>query len=112
MAGKKAAFEPLDPQAAPDLALVEAEGRAFDAEGLSGQILAVIFVAKACGAPCAAQQAHLADVLASLNDTPMRDMVTFVTVLDRAEAFGESAPENRVTATRQTVGQCLTCGML
>ncbi|SFP84249.1 SCO family protein [Tranquillimonas alkanivorans] len=99
MAGKEAAFEPLEPQAALDLALVDAEGRALDAGDVSGRILAVSFAPGACGAPCAAQQAQLAEVLASLNDTPMRDMVSFVTVSDSAETAEGRAPDNWITAS-------------
>lgn len=108
MAGKEAAFEPLDPRAAPELALVDADGRELDADDVSGQIVAVSFVPEACGTPCAAQQAQLADVLASLNDTPMRDMVDFVTVADRAET--SRAPETGSGQLRPMIGRCLTCG--
>lgn len=86
MAGEEAAFEPLEPQAAPALPLLDAAGREFDLGDHSGLVLAVSFIPADCGAPCAAQQDRLAEVLTSLNASPMRDMVRFITVSRRAEA--------------------------
>jgi protein SCO1/2 len=94
MAEKEAAFEPLDPRLAPDLALADASGGALGLADFAGQIVALSFVPAGCGAPCTQQQERLADTLASLNASPMREMVRFVTVTDNAEVAGIDMFEN------------------
>lgn len=94
MSEKEAAFEPLDPRLAPDLALADASGGALGLADFAGEILALSFMPAGCGAPCTQQQERLADTLASLNASPMREMVRFVTVTDNAEVTETDMFEN------------------
>ena len=80
MAQKEPAFEAASHWRMPDLELVTENGEPLSLDDLQDQIVVLSFVTEDCGAPCAEQQAALADVQASLNVTPMRDMVTFVTI--------------------------------
>jgi protein SCO1/2 len=82
MAAKEPAFEQArsDP---PGLKLRAVDGTEFDLRDLENQVVVLSFVPADCGTPCADQQALLARVREAVNDTPMRDLVTFVTVTAR-----------------------------
>ncbi len=86
MAEKEAAFEPAPARAAPKLNAKDGSGAVVDLADLAGKIVAVSFQPKGCGAPCTAQQTQLEQALASLNASPMREMVEFVTVGDTVPA--------------------------
>ena len=78
-AEKEPAFEPVD-GALSDLSLQTADGSELDLHELADRIIVLSFVPEECGAPCTDQQKLLAEVQSGINVTPMRDMVTFVTV--------------------------------
>lgn len=80
MAENEQAFEHRELWRLPDAALMTATGSPLDLGDLEDRIVVLSFVPEGCGAPCAAQQALLAQVQASVNITPMREMVLFVTV--------------------------------
>lgn len=76
-------LEPAFESAAPRLPTVvfrTEEGAEIDISGIADNIVVLSFYPAACGTPCANQQARLADVQQALEITPMRSMVTFVTV--------------------------------
>jgi hypothetical protein len=54
---------------------------------MQDRIVVISFALESCGAPCEAQQALLREVQAGVNVTPMRDMVTFLTVGLAAEGW-------------------------
>ena len=80
MAEKEPAFEATGLWRLPDTRLAAADGSPLDLGDLEDRIVVLSFLSEGCGAPCAGQQALLRDVQKSLNVTPMRDMVLFVTV--------------------------------
>jgi cytochrome oxidase Cu insertion factor (SCO1/SenC/PrrC family) len=86
MAAKEPAFEAFDHVKAPEFALQEPDGAKFRLTDQTEKILVVAFTSGKCGGTCATQQAAIAAVQARLNVTPMRDMVTFVSVLPAADA--------------------------
>ena len=84
-AEREPAFEATDTFDFPDLDLATADGQTFPLDQLADQVIVLTFVAEDCGAPCAAQQRKLGELREDLDITPMRDMVTFVTVKPRGE---------------------------
>lgn len=80
MAEKEPAFEPTDLRRLPSHDLRLADGAALDLRDPADRIVVLSFVPQDCGAPCADQQAALVEAQAAVNVTPMREMVTFVTV--------------------------------
>ncbi len=79
-ADKELAFEPTDRRRLPAADLRTSAGYARALADLADRIVVLSFVPGACGEPCTPQQALLTEVLEAVNITPMRDMVTFVTV--------------------------------
>ena len=88
-AEREPAFEATDTLDFPDLDLRTADRQEFSLDPLGDQIMVLSFVPEGCGAPCAAQQALLQQVRQNIDSTPMRDMVTFVTVAPEQDAQGE-----------------------
>ncbi len=88
MAGKEPAFEPTDLRSMPDLALTNEQGAMLTLRGLRETIVVLSFVPRDCGAPCTEQQDILASVQEQVNITPMKQMVTFVTIHDRSVSIG------------------------
>lgn len=80
MAAQEPAFEATDLWRMPRPAMRTAAGRAFSWQELGNQVVVLSFVPEGCGAPCAEQQKALASVQAGVNSSPMRDMVTFLTL--------------------------------
>lgn len=80
MAEKEPAFEPTDLWRLPDAGLRAADGSPLDLGDLEDRIVVLSFVPEGCGKPCADQQALLHEVQKSINVTPMREMVLFVTL--------------------------------
>lgn len=74
------AFEATGSTGIPRLVLQSSDGAPLGIEDLDEQIVVLSFQPPACGAPCAEQQAALASVQESIAVTPMREMVTFLTV--------------------------------
>lgn len=87
MAERESAFEPTSLDRLPALDIQSAEGE-LDLDALEGQIVVLSFVPENCGETCADQQALLARVQEAIDVTPMRDMVSFVSV-----ASPEVSPE-------------------
>ena len=79
MAEREPAFEPTGFGRLPALVIQSADGE-LDLDALEGQIVVLSFVSDGCGEPCADQQALLAQVQEAIDATPMREMVSFVSV--------------------------------
>ena len=82
MTEKEPAFEAADRPTMPDLDVAVQNGDPLRLGDLHDQIVVISFVPQGCGEPCAEQQAVLAGVQAQVNVSPMKEMVTFVTVQD------------------------------
>jgi protein SCO1/2 len=80
MAAREPAFEPTDLRRTPHLRGTDADGVALRLDAIQDRIVVVSFALEGCGAPCEAQQALLREVQEGVNVTPMREMVTFLTV--------------------------------
>ena len=79
MGEKEPAFE-IAAQRLPAIELMSANGVELDLRDLADSIIVLSFFPDECGSPCAEQQALLVEVQKSINITPMREMVTFLTV--------------------------------
>jgi hypothetical protein len=84
MAEQEPAFEVADRPSTPELSLEEPGGNVLRLGDLHDQIVVLSFVPQSCDSPCAKQQAVLAGVQAQVNNSPMKEMVTFVTVGEAA----------------------------
>ncbi|MGX1501060.1 peroxiredoxin [Labrenzia sp. MBR-25] len=82
MTDREPAFEAIDRRSTPELSLEETDGNVLRLGDLHDQIIVLSFVPQNCASPCAKQQAVLADVQEQVNVSPMKQMVTFVTVHD------------------------------
>lgn len=80
MAAREPAFEPTDILRAPSLSGTDPAGMLFRLESLDDRIVVVSFAPEGCGAPCDSQQQLLHRVQEGVDVTPMREMVTFLTV--------------------------------
>ena len=78
-AAREPAFEPTD-GVLPEAWLRTVDDGEFELQDLSDRVVVLSFVPEKCGTSCAKQQQLLKEVQAELNVTPMRNMVTFVTV--------------------------------
>ncbi|WIY25715.1 hypothetical protein [Parasedimentitalea psychrophila] len=79
-AAKEAAFEPTGLSQIPPLDLQIEGSRPFALTDLAGRVIVLSVLPPDCGLPCSNQQAILTSVQQSLNVSPMRDMVSFVTL--------------------------------
>lgn len=79
-AAKEPAFEATGLWRLPDTRLIAADGSPLDLGELEDRIVVLSFLPEDCGKPCTDQQALLREVQKSLNASPMRDMVLFVSV--------------------------------
>jgi hypothetical protein len=77
---KEPAFETAD-GAPPAIKLRAIGDPDYALDDLDDKIIVLSFVPDGCGTPCADQQVLLAEVHEALEITPMRDMVSFVTVV-------------------------------
>ena len=103
MAEKEPTFEPTDLGRLPALDVQTAD-RELDLDALESQIVVLSFVTEGCGEPCVDQQALLAQVQEAIGVTPMRDMVSFVSVVSpRVTPEGPDA-ENWIAARPQEAG--------
>jgi len=80
MAAREPAFEVTDVRRTPRLRGTNADGTPLQLDAMQDRIVVISFTPEGCGAPCEAQQALLREVQAGVNVTPMREMVTFLTV--------------------------------
>lgn len=78
-AAKEPAFEQVKGRP-PSIAFGTRDKGRFDLRDLADKVVVLSFVPEGCGVPCADQQDLLAEVRTSLEPTPMRDMVRFVTI--------------------------------
>ena len=85
-AQKEPAFEAISGPA-PDLDLIGADGQPLDLADLAGQVVAVNFRSSPCLEPCRAQHDRLAQTVASLNASPMREMVRFITIAEEPDGI-------------------------
>ncbi|MET4735696.1 hypothetical protein ABIE64_004442 [Thalassospira sp. MBR-102] len=100
MAEKEPHFEITDTGSVPEIELFDKTGGRFDLGELDDQILILSFVTENCGAACTEQQILLAAIQDQLNISPMREMVTFITV--HSEGFSGTPswdPDNWRPAT-------------
>lgn len=88
MTEKEPAFEPTDIRSISDLFLTDEQGAMLTLRDLRETIVVLSFVPRDCGASCAEQQDILASVQAQVNITPMKQMVTFLTIRDRGLPIG------------------------
>ena len=72
-------FQSLD-RKAPEFALQDAEGRGVSLTDLRGKVVVLHFVYGACPNVCPLHAELIAEVQSLVNQTPMKDRVTFVTV--------------------------------
>jgi hypothetical protein len=89
MTEQEPAFEVTDRPSTPELSLEEPGGNILRLDDLHDQIIVLSFVPTDCGGPCVEQQAVLAGVQGQVNVSPMKELVTFVTVHD-ADALIEA----------------------
>lgn len=82
MTEQEPAFEVMDRPSTPELSLEEPGGSVLRLGDLHDQIIVLSFVPQNCDSPCAKQQAVLAGVQEQVNVSPMKQIVTFVTVHD------------------------------
>ena len=80
MTGREPAFEAADRPFTLELSLKEPGGDVLRLGDLHDQIVVLSFIPQNCGSPCAKQQATLTGVQEQVNVSPMKEMVTFVTV--------------------------------
>ncbi|WP_375263304.1 cytochrome-c oxidase [Palleronia sp.] len=102
MAEREHAFEPTGLGRLPALD-IQSDG-ALDLDALEGQIVVLSFVSDGCGEPCADQQVLLAEVQEAIGVTPMRDMVSFVSVASPEVSPEGPDAENWVAARPQEAG--------
>ncbi len=82
MTEQEPAFEVADRPSTPNLDVEKSGGDVLRLGDLHDQIIVLSFVRRNCDSPCAKQQAVLAGVQEQVNVSPMKEMVTFVTVHD------------------------------
>lgn len=92
MTAREPAFETVDRPSTPNLDVQEPGGDVLHLGEFQDQIIVLSFVPQTCDSPCAKQQALLAGVQAQVNISPMKGMVTFVTVGEVAASI--DAPRN------------------
>lgn len=72
-------FQPID-ETAPDFTLQDAEGRAAALEDLGGKVVVLHFVYTSCPDVCPLHAERIARIQEMVNQTPMRELVQFVTI--------------------------------
>ena len=72
-------FQPVN-QDAPPFALEDAEGRGVSLEDLRGKVVVLHFVYTSCPDVCPLHAERIAEVQEMVNQTPMRELVQFVTI--------------------------------
>jgi len=72
-------FQPLDKEA-PDFTLQDADGRTLGSADLRGKVVVLNFVYTNCPDVCPLHAERIAEIQEMINQTPMRDLVRFVTI--------------------------------
>lgn len=98
MVKKEPAFETSDRLDIPSVNFLREDGTGFGLEDMKGHIVVVSFVPETCGAPCSDQQALVGKVQESIDITPMREMVKFVTVTAEPVVSEGKRGSNWITA--------------
>ncbi len=99
MAAKEPAFEPAE-RRPPAIELRTVDDLEFDLHDLEDKVVVLTFLPEGCGPPCADQQALLSEVQEAIEITPMRDMISFVTVASPDSPVAPSANDaNWLTVT-------------
>jgi len=124
LASKEKFFQPVD-QPAPDFALFGLTGTPVSLTDYRGKVVVLYFIYGNCPDVCPLQSQFIADVQASVNLTPMRDMVEFVAIttdplndtddfrrdyglnqgLDMANWNFLTSGQDRLTGTRELVAK-------
>jgi protein SCO1/2 len=76
---KEKYFQQID-KPVPDFTLQTADGRTVTPVDLRGQVVVLNFIYTSCPDVCPLHSEKIAEVQDMINDTPMKDLVTFVTV--------------------------------
>ena len=92
-AEKEAGFEAVS-RPGPELDLVSEDGEAIGLKTFAGRILVLALRPATCAESCDAQQAKLEETVTALNASPMRDMVSFLTVTETPEVAHAPEAEN------------------
>jgi protein SCO1/2 len=72
-------FQPID-QEAPDFTLQDPDARAVGLEDLRGKVVVLHFVYTSCADVCPLHAERIAKIQEMVNQTPMRELVQFVTI--------------------------------
>ena len=72
-------FQPIGKEA-PDFTLQDAEGRAVSLEDLRGKVVVLHFIYTNCPDVCPLHAERIAEIQKMVNQTPMRELVQFVTI--------------------------------
>jgi protein SCO1/2 len=72
-------FQPIGKEA-PDFTLQDAEGRAVSLEDLCGKVVVLHFIYTNCPDVCPLHAERIAEIQKMVNQTPMRELVQFVTI--------------------------------
>ena len=72
-------FQPIGKEA-PDFALQDADGRAVALQDLRGKVVVLHFIYTSCPDVCPLHAERIAKIQEMVNQTPMRELVQFVTI--------------------------------
>lgn len=89
-------FQPID-QKAPSFQLEDPDGREVGLEDLRGKVIVLHFIYTSCPDVCPLHAERIAEIQAMINQTPMRDLVQFVTIT--------TDPENDTAGVMRAYGQ-------
>ncbi len=76
---KEAYFQPLD-QPAPTFSLQDAKGNSVRLEDYLGKVVVLHFIYASCPDVCPLHAERIAEIQVMVNDTPMREVVQFVSI--------------------------------
>ena len=79
MSGKEEYFQAID-KPAPPIALRDARGNAVTLDAFSDKVVILHFIYTSCPDVCPLHAEKLAEVQAMINQSPMKDMVQFITI--------------------------------
>jgi protein SCO1/2 len=96
--GREKYFQAID-RAAPDFVLQDADGRPVSLSGLRGKVVVLNFVYTRCPDVCPVHAERIGEIQSMINQTPMRDLVRFVTITtdpmnDTAEVMASYAEDH------------------
>lgn len=84
-------FQPLEAKPAPDFTLRDAEGRPVRLADLRGKAVVLHFIYAGCPDVCPLHADLIAKIQGMVNQTPMRDLVRFVSITTDPERDGPEA---------------------